>query len=259
MAKQDLKRHIFDYVLTQYGSEAEYLWKSYPDFAVFSHQDNRKWYAIVMNVEKEKLGLAGSGKINVMNVKCSPEMLSLFLAQEGFLPAYHMNKSHWLTIRLDGSVDKETVCFLLNGSFDLTATKQVKKKLGIMRYSEWIVPANPKYYDVENELHEGKEIFWKQSNNVDVDDIVYIYVTEPTAAIRYKCLVLEVNIPYKYRHEELQIKRVMKIRCLKEYDRKLFTRDKMAQFGVSAVRGPRHMPYSLKREIDNLTNDEVSV
>ncbi|MDG2962795.1 MmcQ/YjbR family DNA-binding protein [Exercitatus varius] len=255
MANKSLTRQIFDYVLTQYGSQPEYLWKTYPDYAVLRHQDNRKWYAIVMNVPKAKLGLAGTEAIDVMNVKCSPEILSTFLAQDGFLPAYHMNKSHWLTVRLDGSVDNDTIFFLLNASFDLTATRQTKKRLGIARYTEWIVPANPKYYDVEKDLREGGEILWKQSNNVAPDDIVYIYVTAPTAAIRYKCLVLEVNIPYRRRHDHLQIKRVMKIRCLKEYDKTLIPRAKMAQFGVSAVRGPRHMPYGLKQEIDLISNE----
>lgn len=118
------------------------------------------------------------------------------------------------------------------------------------------MPANPKYYDVEKDLREGGEIYWKQSNNIAVDDIVYLYVTEPTGAIRYQCLVLEVNIPYhKKRTDDLQVKRVMKIRCLKEYDKSLIPRAKMAQFGVTAVRGPRHMPYALKQEISLLTGD----
>ncbi|TYB13286.1 MmcQ/YjbR family DNA-binding protein [Aggregatibacter actinomycetemcomitans] len=256
MAKQPLTQQLLDYVLKQYGTQPEYLWKSHPDYAVLRHGDNRKWYAIVMNVEKNALGLSGAGKMPIMNVKCSPEMLSLFLSQAGFLPAYHMNKNHWLTVLLDGSVDKETILFLLNASFDLTASRQAKKQLGIARYTEWIVPANPKYYDVEKDLREGGELHWKQSNNIAVDDIVYMYVTEPTGAIRYKCLVLEVNIPYrKKRTDNLQVKRVMKIRCLKEYDKTLIPRAKMAQFGVTAVRGPRHMPYALKQEIALLSGE----
>ena len=252
----ELTQQVFEYAFTQYGTQPEYLWKTHPDYAVLRHGDNRKWYAIVMNVEKSSLGLNGTGKVPVMNVKCSPEMLSLFLPQSGFLPAYHMNKNHWLTVLLDGSVDKDTVLFLLNASFDLTATRQVKKKLGIVRYTEWIVPANPKYYDVEKDLREGGEIYWKQSNNIAVDDIVYMYVTEPTGSIRYKCVVLEVNIPYhQKRTDNLQVKRVMKIRCLKEYDKRLIPREKMAQFGVSAVRGPRHMPYALKQEIELLCEE----
>ena len=47
----------------------------------------------------------------------------------------------------------------------------------------------------------------------------------------------------------------MKIRCLKEYDKRLISRAKMAQFGVTAVRGPRHMPYALKQEIAMLSGE----
>ncbi|EIJ67282.1 MmcQ/YjbR family DNA-binding protein [Pasteurella bettyae] len=248
----NLKTEILHYALQQYGCEPEYLWKNYPTYAVLRHQDNNKWYAILMSVCAEHLGLLGTEKIDVMNVKCSPEMQSMFVTQTGFLPAYHMNKSHWISILLDGSVDKESIIFLLNSSFDLTASKRHKKKLGIVRYNEWILPANPKYYDVEKYLHEGMETLWKQSNNIAVGDQVYIYVTEPTGAIRYKCEVLEVNIPYESEREDLMIKRVMKVKCLKEYDNALITRDKMKAFGVSAVRGPRHMPYCLKTEIELL-------
>ena len=48
----ELTQQIFDYVFTQYGTQPEYLWKTHPDYAVLRHSDNRKWYAIVMNVEK---------------------------------------------------------------------------------------------------------------------------------------------------------------------------------------------------------------
>ena len=64
----ELTQQVFEYVFTQYGIKPEYLWKTHPDYAVLRHADNRKWYAIVMNVEKSSLGLSGSGKLPVMNV-----------------------------------------------------------------------------------------------------------------------------------------------------------------------------------------------
>ena len=248
----DLREDILLYVLQQYGTEPEYLWKSYPDYAILRQADNRKWYAAIMQIPYVTLGLSGSGKVTVMNVKCSPEMISLFLPQKGFLPAYHMNKTHWLSILLDGSVDKETIVFLLNQSFDLTATHLRKQKLGLISRTEWIVPANPKYYDVESELQAGKEILWKQSNNIAVGDLVYLYVTEPTAAIRYQCEALEVNIPYQSKQTEIRVDRVMRIKCLKEFDKKDLPREKLREFGVTAVRGPRKMPFALSEEIKYL-------
>ena len=41
---------------------------------------------------------------SILNVKCDPMLAGALRAQEGFHPAYHMNKEKWLTIRLDGSV-----------------------------------------------------------------------------------------------------------------------------------------------------------
>jgi len=86
--------------------------------------------------------------------------------------------------------------------------------------------------------------------------LVLLLITSTHLSIRYKCVVLEVNIPYhQKRTDDLQVKRVMKIRCLKEYDKRLIPRAKMAQFGVISVRGPRHMSYALKQEIELLCEE----
>lgn len=253
--KSALREDILTFAWQQYGSEAEYLWRTSPDSAILRHGDNRKWYAVFMTVEREKLGLGTGGNTQIMNVKCDPVIHAAFLTQKGFLPGYHMHHGHWLSVLLDGSVDKDTIIFLLNSSFDLTASRQTHKRFGIARYTEWLVPANPKYYDIESQLHENDVIFWKQSNNIAVDDTVYIYVTAPTAALRYKCQVLEVNIPRKYEKGDLRIKRVMRIKCLQKYAPHLFGREKLREFGISAVRGPRHMPHALSDEIARLSAD----
>ncbi|WP_048736334.1 MmcQ/YjbR family DNA-binding protein [Necropsobacter massiliensis] len=251
-----LRETLFALALTQYGAEAEYLWRTAPDAAVLRHADNRKWYAVFMLVERQKLGLSGTGKVDIMNVKCDPVLHSTFVAQPGFLPGYHMHHGHWLSVMLDGSVDKETAIFLLNSSFDLTASRTTHKQFGITRYTEWLVPANPKYYDIERQFNEHDVIYWKQSSNIAVDDTVYIYVAAPSSALRYKCRVLEVNIPREYEKGDLRIKRVMRIQCLRKYEPHLFGRDKLREFGISAVRGPRHMPSALSQEIARVTENE---
>lgn len=45
--------------------------------------------------------------------------------EEGILPAYHMNKEHWITVLLDGTVEKEEICNLIDISFELTIKKTV--------------------------------------------------------------------------------------------------------------------------------------
>ncbi|MGN1157462.1 MAG: MmcQ/YjbR family DNA-binding protein [Agathobacter sp.] len=112
------REEIFEYVKKQYGTLPEYLWSSSPDSAVLRHK-NGKWYAVIMNVEKSKLGLVGNGTVEIMDVKCDPEMTGMIIQTYGFLPGYHMNKQHWITILLDGTVGESKILDFLDMSYDL--------------------------------------------------------------------------------------------------------------------------------------------
>ena len=112
------REEIFQYVKEQYGTEPEYLWKKDPDSAVLRHK-NGKWYAVIMTVEKSKLGLEGNDLVDIMDVKCDPEMISMIIQTYGFLPGYHMNKQHWITILLEGSVSEAKILDFLDMSYDL--------------------------------------------------------------------------------------------------------------------------------------------
>ena len=109
---------IFEYVQKQYGTVPEYLWSKSPDSVVLRHK-NGKWYAVFMKVEKSKLGLEGNALVDIMDVKCDPEMTSMIIQTYGFLPGYHMNKQHWITILLDGSVSEAKTLDFLDMSYDL--------------------------------------------------------------------------------------------------------------------------------------------
>ena len=115
---------IFRYVKDQYGTEPEYLWKKDPDSAVLRHK-NKKWYAIIMSVEKKKLGLEENGNIDILNVKCDPEWTEFWRnAFPGVLPGYHLNKKYWNTILLDGTVPDPDIKRMIGESFDLTMEKR---------------------------------------------------------------------------------------------------------------------------------------
>ena len=112
------KEEIFEYVKKQYGTVPEYLWAQSPDNAVLRHK-NGKWYAVVMTVEKSKLGLERKDPVDIMDVKCDPDMTNMIIQTYGFLPGYHMNKQHWITILLDGSVSEAKTLDFLDMSYDL--------------------------------------------------------------------------------------------------------------------------------------------
>ena len=224
-----------------YGDNPIFEWDDYPGFGVFKNNSTKKWYALIMNITKDKLK-AGTGSFDIINVKLDPKVIEELLKKEGFYPAYHMNKKYWITISLDDSVpDKEI--------FELIKTSHLYTEKGTST-NEWIIPANPNYFDIDEAFKNIKSIIWKQSTNIKVGDTIYLYVGSPVSAIRYKCRVEEVNIPYDYNDKNVKMKYVMKIKQLDSYDKKLFPFSKLKEYGVNAIRGPRFMPKELSNYIN---------
>lgn len=79
---------IFQYVKKQYGTIPEYLWNDLPDSAILRN-DNGKWYAVFMNLEGFKIGLDTKDRVDIMVVKCKPDMISVMTHMKGFLPGYY--------------------------------------------------------------------------------------------------------------------------------------------------------------------------
>lgn len=119
MNRQDLEKYILD----TYGVKPEYPWRKYSTFAVFRHDSNQKWFAVIMTIDKRKLGIKEDGQMDVVNMKCDANIVPSMWEQNGIYPAYHMNKEHWLTVALDDSTAENNFKFLLALSYDLTDTK----------------------------------------------------------------------------------------------------------------------------------------
>lgn len=103
----------------RYCAQAEYLWGKFPDYAVFRHQSNRKWFAVLMIVEANQIGISMEGKVPIINVKVNPEEIGSLRMMKGVYPAYHMNKEHWLSLHLS-EIDEALLFELLDESFALT-------------------------------------------------------------------------------------------------------------------------------------------
>jgi len=114
---------LIAYVRDRFGAEPEYLWEKFPDTFVFRHRANRKWFAVVMDVQRRKLGLTGEGAVFVLDVKCGPILAGSYAGAPGVIPAWHMNKSQWIGVLLDGSAPSGTIRELLEISYDLTRGK----------------------------------------------------------------------------------------------------------------------------------------
>ena len=76
-----------------------------------------------MDLPRSKLGLAGDGRVEIVNLKCDPLLIGSLRGEPGFFPAYHMNRERWISVALDGSVPGETLGMLLAQSYAATAPK----------------------------------------------------------------------------------------------------------------------------------------
>ena len=70
------------------------------------------------------------------NLKCDPDLaLHLHAAYSAVQPGYHMNKKHWNTITLYGSIPNDELLAIISDSYDLVVKglkKADKLKLGGM-------------------------------------------------------------------------------------------------------------------------------
>lgn len=116
---------VLDYIARQYGAEPEYLWLRSPNCAAIRHGGSKKWFAALMlDMPGEKIGLPAAERADILNVKCDPRLLGSRIDGRHYLPGYHMNKEHWLTIVLDEALAPEEACALVDLSFALTAEKK---------------------------------------------------------------------------------------------------------------------------------------
>ena len=113
-------------VLDTYNIKADFPFEEDFETGVFRHESG-KWFAIAMRISERKLGRASDKIVDVVNFKCAPEVIeSIAGVERGIYRAYHMNKTHWLTVALDGSCSDDNLVWLLGISYDLTRTK-IKK------------------------------------------------------------------------------------------------------------------------------------
>ena len=115
-----MREKIEKYIIENYDILQEYPWDKYPNFTTFKHKNNKKWFALIMDVPFKKINIDKEGTVDAINLKNIPELIGGLRKEQGILPAYHMNKEHWITVLLDGTVPEERICSLIDLSYELT-------------------------------------------------------------------------------------------------------------------------------------------
>ena len=113
-------KEIISYVCKTYGDELEFLWAKFAGYAIWGRKDNKKWYGVMLTVKACKLGISSDESVEILDLRINPDDMESTIDKKRFFPGYHMNKKHWYTILLDGSVDTKEICERIDKSYILT-------------------------------------------------------------------------------------------------------------------------------------------
>lgn len=236
----------------EFADVCDFPFENDHDSAVFRVPGNRKWYGIIMHVERAKVQKDESeGIIDVINLKADENEIEKLLCEQGIFPAWHMNKKKWISVILDDTLKDDRVFSLIK-----TSRKLVSGNASAKAGNEWIVPANPKYYDIKHHFRLNHVSEWKQSIRASIGDIVYVYSAAPDSAILYKTIVVETDIPYEFTSDHLRMKKLMRLKVVKKYPPELLTMNVLRTFGVRSMQGSKRVPLELKKVIDSLEEVE---
>ena len=214
------------------------------EFTAYKPSDSDKMYVLMFSIDKHKLDKGcDESYIDAMNIKVEPSKVSDYLQLPGFYPAYHMNKKHWVTAILDGTIKDETLKELLSKARDLVGNR-------LLQNHYWVIPANPAVYDIDAGFVQSDLMYWKQKLNYQINDYVFIYYGMPFGELRYLCKVVERDIVF---HDDLdkESENEMFI-CLQKihlFEDHQLTRKFISNFGLTNIRGARSMPQELINQI----------
>ena len=117
--KSEQAKDIISYIKNTYGDELEYLWQKFPNNAVVRRCDNKKWYAAILTISRKKLGFDSDETVEIIDLRLNPEEMETTVDNIKYFPGYHMNKKHWITLCLDGTVHTKEIFARIDNSYKL--------------------------------------------------------------------------------------------------------------------------------------------
>ena len=122
------RRQVLDAALALPGTASDMPFDGDFDSTVLRHAATGKWFGLLMKAPRAKVGLDGPGSADVLNLKCDP-LVSYGMMREypDIVPAYHMNKQLWITVRLEGAVPEAVLRVLIRMSYDLTDARPKRR------------------------------------------------------------------------------------------------------------------------------------
>lgn len=123
----DQANRLASYIMEKYRIYPDFPWgqKQYQTYATFRHEDNKKWFALLMDLKWDSLLKNGDvSKVGVVNLKINPKEVEELISIRGIYPGYHMNHKHWISVILNDTLGDDLLADLVDKSFNLTKSKK---------------------------------------------------------------------------------------------------------------------------------------
>ena len=118
-------QEVITFIRQEYGDELEFLWPKFSKNAIWRNQKNRKWYAALLIIPRNKLPSQTSDEeVEIIDLRFHKnEALDFAASNPNVFPGYHMNKNNWITIILDDSMPTPEILNLIDQSYRISLTK----------------------------------------------------------------------------------------------------------------------------------------
>lgn len=117
--RSEYAKLVINYVKNKYKDDLEFLWPKFSNNAVVRHKASKKWYLALLTVLESKIGLNSDKVVEIINLKNTSAEIKKLVDNLVFFPGYHMNKTHWFTMKLDGSVPIDRIFAYIDISYGL--------------------------------------------------------------------------------------------------------------------------------------------
>ena len=111
---------IIKYIKKKYSSTMVKPFRSNPNIKAFV-TDKNKWYALILDVEYNKLNKDSSieSKVKIINLKYNTDHIPKIINERNIFPSYHMSKKHWISVVMDNNMDLNYLMQLIDISYNL--------------------------------------------------------------------------------------------------------------------------------------------
>ena len=111
---------IIKYIKKKYSSTMVKPFRSNPNIKAFV-TDKNKWYALILDVEYNKLNKDSSieSKVKIINLKHNTDHIPKIIDERNIFPSYHMSKKHWISVVIDNNIDLDYLKRLIDISYKL--------------------------------------------------------------------------------------------------------------------------------------------